>query len=270
MRHEFNGLRENLQETGLHQKGFTADFAFNKYWKSNLWIWKMKINHQQAAFLRSIKKQNYPSQLAKIKSQPFLILTVGRRENWKTCKQIVYTLNIFPGKPSHWTCDLCFFPEFQSKFRRLNPQLSWSIWNNLPRSAEIPSCHTIVLPSLSCDPAANAPNDHGAGLPDALRWWGTPTPTMPNQAPNTTELNEMMETLAEYVSNLFKLKHYGFLRCGETGFDHYFKPTKTDDRHDNGDSSGINYMVAWWCLLVSNSKWFITGFISYISWFNNQ
>jgi hypothetical protein len=29
-------------------------------------------------------------------------------------------------------------------------------------------------------------------------------------------------------------------------------------------------MVAWWCLLVSNSKWFITGFISYISWFNNQ
>lgn len=82
-------------------------------------------------------------------------------------------------------------------------------------------------------------------------------------------VNEMMETLAECVSNLFKLKHYGFLRCGETGFDHYFKPTKTDDinlyRHDNGDYSGINYMVAWWCIVVSNSKWFITGFISYLT-----
>jgi hypothetical protein len=137
MRHEFNGLRENLQETGLHQKGFPADFAFNKYWKSNLWIWKMKINHQQAAFLRSIKKQNYPSQLAKIKSQPFLILTVGRRENWKTCKQIVYTLNIFPGKPSHWTCDLCFFfPSFNPNFDGwiLNfPEASGTICRDLPR-----------------------------------------------------------------------------------------------------------------------------------------
>ena len=100
----------------------------------------MKINHQQAAFLRSIKKQNYPSQLAKIKSQPFLILTVGRRKIGKRVSKLFTHLTFSPENQAIELV-ICVFSRVSIQISTVE---SSTFLKHLEQSAEI--CRDSVMP----------------------------------------------------------------------------------------------------------------------------